>query len=52
MLQVFLKLFSLLLKLLRPKKKFGIKTTREYYKQIRNKCEDFALHNVYITSVE
>ena len=31
---------SLLLKLPRPKNKFGIKTTREYYKEIRNKCED------------
>ena len=27
-------------------------TTKEYYKEIRNKCEDFALHNVDITSVE
>ena len=40
----------LVLKLPRPKNKFGIKSTREYYKEIRNKCEDFALHNVDITS--
>ena len=32
---------SLLLKLPPPKSKFIIKTTREYYKEIRNKCEDF-----------
>ena len=43
---------SLLLKLPRPKNKFGIKTTREYCKQICNKSEDFVLHNVDITSVE
>ena len=43
---------SLLLKLPRPKNKFRIKTTREHYKEIRNKCEDFVLHNVDITSVE
>ena len=34
------------------KNKFGIKTTGEYYKQIRNKCEDFLLHNVKATSFE
>ena len=50
---VFLKLSRLLiLKLPRPKNKFGVKATREYYKEIRNKCEDFVLHNVDITSVE
>ena len=43
---------SLLLRLPRPKNKFGIKTSREYYKEIRNKCEDFALHYVHITSAE
>ena len=43
---------SLLLKLPRPKNKFRIKATREHYKEIRNKCEDFVLHNVDITSVE
>ena len=43
---------SLLLKLPSPKNKFGMKTTREYYKEIRNNCEDFVLHNVNITSVE
>ena len=43
---------SLLLKLSRPKNKFGIKTTREYYKEIRNKCGDFVLHNIDITSVD
>ena len=54
---IFCRLFSniadsLLLKLPRPKNKFGIKTTRDYYKEIRNKSEDFVLHNVDITSVE
>ena len=43
---------SLLLKLPHPKNKFGIKTTREYYKETRNNCEDLVLHNVDITSVE
>ena len=43
---------SLLLKRLPPKNKFGIKTTREYDKQIRNKYEEFVLHNVHITSFE
>ena len=43
---------SLLLKFPRAKNKFGIKTTTEHYKEIRNKCEDFVLHNVNITSVE
>ena len=43
---------SLLLNLPRLKNKFGIKTTTEHYKEIRNKCEDFVLHNVDITSVE
>ena len=45
---IFCRYFSnladlLLLKLLRPKNNFGTKTTREYYKEIRNKCEDFVL---------
>ena len=40
---------SLLQKLPRPKNKFGIQTTEEYYEQIRNKCEDFVLHNVDVT---
>ena len=43
---------SLVLKCPRPKNKFGIKTTREYYNEIRNKWKDFVLHNVDITSVE
>ena len=34
------------------KNKFGIKTTREYYKKISNKCEELVLHNVDTTSVE
>ena len=42
----------MLLKLPHPKNKFAIKTTTEYYKKVRNKCEDFVLHNVDITSVE
>ena len=40
---------SLLQKFLRPKKK---KTTGEYYKHIRNKCEGFVLHNVDVTTVD
>ena len=38
-----IKYFSVSLKqkLPRPKNKFGIKTSEKYYKQIRNKCEDF-----------
>ena len=43
---------SLLLKLPCPKNKFGIKTTEEYCKQIHSKCEDFALLNVNVASVE
>ena len=43
---------SSLLKLSCPKNKSGIKTSGEYYKQIRNKCKDFALHNVDVTSIE
>ena len=43
---------SLLLKLPCPKNKFGIKTTGQYYKQIRNKGKDFVLHNLGVTSVE
>ena len=39
----------MLLKLPHPKNKFAIKTTTEYYKKVRNKCEDFFLHNVDIT---
>ena len=54
---IFSRFFSklaetLLLKLQHTKNKFGIKTTTDCYQQIRNKCEDFVLHNVYITSVE
>ena len=43
---------SLLLKLPRPENKFGIKTTRKYYKEVHNKRKDFVLHSVDITSVE
>ena len=43
---------SLILKLPRPKNKYGIKTTREYYKEICNKREEFVLHIADITSVE
>ena len=32
--------------------KFGIKTTEEYYTQIRNECEDFVLRNVDVTAVD
>ena len=34
------------------KNKFGIKSTEQYYKQIRNKCEDFVLHNVDVTTID
>ena len=37
---------SLLQKLTCQRNIFGIKTTEEYYKQIRKVCEDFVLHNV------
>ena len=43
---------SLLLKLPRPKNKFRIKTTREFYKEIRDKYDDFVLQNLDITPVE
>ena len=43
---------SLLLKLPRPKNEFGIKTTEESCKQIRNECKYLVLHNVDVTSVE
>ena len=34
-----------------PKTKFGTKTFEEYYKQIRNKCEETVLHNAEVTLV-
>ena len=34
-----------------PKSKFGIKATEDYYRQIRNECEDFVLYNVKVTTV-
>ena len=34
------------------KNKFGIKTTEEYYKQVRNECDDFVLHSVDVTTVD
>ena len=37
---------SLLQKLSCSKNKFGIKTTKEHYKQIENGCQDFVLQNV------
>ena len=43
---------SLLQKLPGLKTKFGIKITEEYYKQIRNECEDFVLHAVEVTTVD
>ena len=43
---------SLLQKLSQPKSKFGVRIIEEYYKQIRNKYEDFVLLNVEVTSVE
>ena len=42
---------SLLQKRPRPKDKFGIKTTEEYYKHIRKECEYFVLRNVDVTTV-
>ena len=43
---------SVLQKLPHPKNKFGIKTTEEYQKYIRNACENFVLCNVDVTIVE
>ena len=43
---------SLLEKLPPPKKKFGMKSTEEYYIKIRGGCETFAFHNVTIKAVE
>ena len=43
---------SLLQKLPRSKNKFWVKITEEYYKKIRNECEDFVLHNVDVTTVD
>ena len=34
------------------KNKFGIKSTEQYYKQIRNEFEDFVLHNVDVTTID
>ena len=42
----------MILNLPRPQNKFRMKTRREYYKEICNKCENFVLHNADITSVE
>ena len=35
-----------------PQNKVRIKTIGYYYKETRNKCEDFVLHNVDVTSIE
>ena len=43
---------SLLHKVQRLKNKFGIKTTEDYYKQIRKECKDFVLHNVDVPTVD
>ena len=43
---------SLLQTLPHPKNWFGIKTTEEYYKHIRNECENFVLCNVDVTIVD
>ena len=43
---------SFLQKLPRPESKFGIKTTEEYYKHIRNECEDLVLCNVDVKTVD
>ena len=43
---------SLPQKLPHPKNKFGIKTTEDYYKHIRNECEDFVLCSVDVTTVD
>ena len=42
---------SLLQKLLRPRNKFRIKATENFYKQIRNECGFFFLHSVDVTTV-
>ena len=34
------------------KNKFGIKSTEQCYKQIRNECEDFVLHDVDVTTAD
>ena len=39
-------------KLPRPKNKFRINTTDEYYNQIWNEYEDSALHNIDVTTVD
>ena len=44
--------YSLLKKLPRLKNKFGIKTTDEYYKQIRKECVDFVLHSIDVTTID
>ena len=54
---LFCRFFSnladlLLQKLPRLKKKFGVKTPEEYYKHIRNECEDFVPRNVDITAID
>ena len=47
---IFCSFFSILADPLLQKlpcpENYGIKTTGEYYKQIRNKCEDFILQNL------
>ena len=49
----FSNLANLLLqKLPDTKNKFRIKTTKEYYKQIRNECEHFVLNNVDVTTAD
>ena len=49
---IFSRFFSLLQNLLHKKNKFGIETNGEYNKQIYNKCEDFVLLSIDVTSVE
>ena len=39
-------------KLPRPKNKFRINTTEEYYNQIWNEYQDSALHNIDVTTVD
>ena len=43
---------SLIQKPPRPKNKFWIKTTEEYYEQIRNECEDLVSYNVKVTTID
>ena len=42
----------LLKKLPRPKNMFEIKTTKKYYNQFQNECENFVLNNLDVTAAD